>query len=73
MSVLIVGGGFKPGFVYGATDKNGFEPDLGACSPADVSATVLDQVGIAPDTKLRTKSGRPMPLFRDATILDDLT
>jgi hypothetical protein len=72
MSVLVAGGGFKSGFVYGSTDKGGFEPVTGACSPADVNATLLNQVGIKPETKLTTQSGRPMPLFREASILQEL-
>jgi uncharacterized protein (DUF1501 family) len=72
MSVLVAGGGFKSGFVYGSTDKGGFEPVTGACSPADVNATLLNQVGIKPETKLSTRSGRPMPLFREALILQEL-
>ena len=72
MSVLIAGGGFKSGFVYGSTDSNGFDPEIDACSPADVNATVLNQIGIKPQTKLSTRSGRPIPLFREATILEDL-
>jgi hypothetical protein len=72
MSVLVAGGGFKPGFVYGSTDKDGFEPATGTCSPADVNATILNQVGIKPHTKLTTRSGRPMPLFREASILEEL-
>ena len=73
VSVLIAGGGFKRGFVYGATDKNGFEPDSDACSPTDVSATILNQLGVAPDTSLETRSGRPMAVFRGGTVLKDLT
>ena len=72
MSVLVAGGGFKSGFVYGSTDNGGFEPETGSCSPADVNATVLNQIGIKPDTKLTTRSGRPMPLFRDASIIEEL-
>lgn len=72
MSVLLAGGGFRPGFVHGSTDRGGFEPEEGACSPADVNATVLNQVGISPDTTLTTRSGRPMPLFRDASLLTEL-
>ncbi len=72
MSVLVAGGGFKSGFVYGSTDKNGFEPESSACSPADVNATVLNQVGIKPETTLTTRSGRPMQLFREASILEEL-
>lgn len=72
MSVLVAGGGFKSGFIYGSTDENGIEPDAGSCSPADVNATLLNQIGIMPETKLTTRSGRPMPLFRDSKVLEEL-
>ncbi len=72
MSVLIAGGGFKPGFVYGSTDKNGARPETGGCSPADLNATLLKQIGIDPETKLNTRSGRPMPLFREYRVLEEL-
>jgi hypothetical protein len=72
MSVLVAGGGFKSGFVYGSTDDGGFEPATNPCSPADVNATILNQVGITPETKLVTSSGRPMAVFRDATVLREL-
>ncbi len=72
MSVIVAGGGLKRGFVYGSTDKSGFEPDVDPCSPTDVSATILNELGIAPDTVLVTKSGRPVPVFRDGRVLTDL-
>ncbi len=72
MSVLVAGGGFQRGFVYGSTDNTGLEPDRHACSPADVNATILNQLGIAPDTLLATKSGRPMRVFRDGKVLSEL-
>jgi uncharacterized protein (DUF1501 family) len=72
MSVLIAGGGFQRGFVYGATDKSGLEPTRHACSPADVNATILNQLGIAPETLLTTTEGRPLKVFRDARVLDEL-
>ena len=70
--VLIAGGGFKPGFIYGATDAEGLEPADRACSPADINTTILKQIGIGPDTKLETRSGRPMALVRDGTVIDGL-
>lgn len=72
MSVLVAGGKFKRGFVYGSTDKSGFEPAEDACSPTDVNATILSQLGIQPDTIIRTKSARPVEVFRDGTILEPL-
>ncbi len=72
MSVLIAGGNFKPAFVYGSTDKSGLYPETGTCSPADINATLINQIGIRPETKLATRTGRPMPLFREARVLQEL-
>jgi uncharacterized protein (DUF1501 family) len=72
MSVLVAGGGFKSGFVYGSTDQEGFEPETHPCTPADVNATLLNRIGIDPETKLTTRTGRPMSIFREASILNDL-
>ncbi|QDT89854.1 DUF1501 domain-containing protein [Gimesia algae] len=72
MSVLVAGGGFRQGAVYGATDQTGSEPVSAVCSPADVNATILNQLGIAPDTLLYTSSGRPLPVFRKGHVLLDL-
>jgi hypothetical protein len=72
MSVLVAGGGFKSGFAHGSTDDAGAEPDSSRCSPADVNATILNQIGIGPETRLVASSGRPMPLFREASILTEL-
>ncbi len=72
MSMLVAGGRFKRGFVYGATDKNGFEPAENACSPSDVNATILSQLGIQPDTVIHTKSDRPVEVFRNGVVLEPL-
>jgi uncharacterized protein (DUF1501 family) len=72
MSVLVAGGGFIPGFAHGSTDDAGAEPDSSHCSPADVNATILNQIGIGPETRLVASSGRPMPLFREASIMTEL-
>ena len=72
MSVLIAGGGFKPGFVYGTTDKDGAAPDSFACAPADVNATILNRIGIPRDMKLISPDGRPMAMFHESAVLDKL-
>jgi len=36
MSVVVAGGGFKSGFVYGLTDDDGFEPEFGVGPSADI-------------------------------------
>lgn len=65
MTALLAGGGFHRGGVYGATDETGSEPITDACSPDDLSATIFQQLGFAPAHALQTRSGRPVPLFRN--------
>ena len=72
MSVFLAGGGVRGGSVYGATDAYGLAPETDPCAPADVSATVLNLLGLDPARELRTPSGRPVALFRDGKVLDKL-
>src|SRR5213078_5061053 len=45
-SLLAAGGGFKPGFVYGATDDVGYAAAVDRVSVADFHATLLHQLGL---------------------------
>jgi hypothetical protein len=72
MAVFLAGGGVKGGTVYGATDAHGLAPESDACSPADVSATVLHLLGIEPMHEIHTPSGRPVAVFRDGKVLAPL-
>jgi hypothetical protein len=58
-SVLLAGGGFKGGYVHGASDRSGAFPARDALTPADVIATLYQQLGIRPDTILHDQLGRP--------------
>ena len=71
MSVLLAGGGLRPG-VVGATDEQAAEPIDKACSPDDVSATIFHQLGFEPQAKLKTPGSRESPLFRHGAVLRDL-
>lgn len=44
-TMWIAGGGFKPGFIHGATDELGFGPTEGAKHVHDLHATLLHQLG----------------------------
>jgi hypothetical protein len=72
MSVLLAGGGIKRGFVLGGTDANGMAPTGEPCTPADVAATVFQQLGVEPTQELRTAGGRPMIAFREGKVLEAL-
>ncbi|HVA49698.1 MAG TPA: DUF1501 domain-containing protein [Pirellulales bacterium] len=73
MTSLVAGGGFRRGFVYGATDDEGAEPTDGLCSPDDLSATILQRLGFAPAHTVLTRSGRPIPIFKNGNPVQALT
>lgn len=69
MAVLLAGGGLKPGYVHGSTDKEGKAPDRDPCLPADVCATLMHCLGIDPKHELLTPAGRPLALFREGNVI----
>jgi hypothetical protein len=69
MAVVLAGGGFKRGFVYGATDAQGMAPSTEPCTPDDVSATIFHNLGLDPHQELMTPTGRPVQLFREGRVL----
>jgi hypothetical protein len=66
MAVVLAGGGFKRGFAYGATDKEGMAPATDPCSPDDIAATIFHGLGLDPHQELMTNTGRPVQLFRES-------
>jgi hypothetical protein len=67
-SVALAGGGVRGGQVYGASDKVGGQPKEGRVLPQDLSATIFHCLGYHPDTEVRDKLGRPLPLSRGQVI-----
>jgi uncharacterized protein (DUF1501 family) len=61
-SVFLAGGGIKPGFVYGASDKIGAYPADKPVIPADVIATIYEALGIPHTFEFRDTSSRPYAL-----------
>jgi len=72
MAVLLAGGGFPKGFAYGSTDKEGMEPSEKACTPDDISATIVQALGVNPRRELNTSSARPIALFREGKVLSSI-
>lgn len=58
-SLAFAGGGINGGQIYGASDKNGIEPASGACTPADIHATVFKAMGINQHAELHDQLDRP--------------
>ncbi|MBL9125980.1 MAG: DUF1501 domain-containing protein [Planctomycetaceae bacterium] len=67
-STVLAGGGVRGGQVYGASDPRGAYVASQAVSPADLLATMWHQMGIDPQTELRDRLNRPMPLSRGRVV-----
>src|SRR5262245_28367581 len=61
-SVCLGGAGLKTGQVIGATDKLAAYVTDRPTTPADLAATILNVLGIDPQTTLHTPLGRPVQL-----------
>jgi hypothetical protein len=69
-SAVIAGGGAKRGFVYGASDRLGAYPTVGQVRPEDLAATMFAALGIDPETEIRDKLNRPLPVARGKPIAE---
>ena len=67
--VAMAGGGVPQGRVIGATNPNGTTIDGDSLSVADVFATILDKLGIAPDHQFTTAFGSPTSATDDGTVI----
>lgn len=61
-TLLLAGGGIRPGYVHGASDRIGGRPSSQPVTPADIIATLYQCLGLAPDHELRDRLSRPMQL-----------
>jgi hypothetical protein len=61
-SVLMAGGGMKPGVVFGASDKIGGLPASNPTSPAEIIATAYAALGLPAETEFHDALGRPFQL-----------
>jgi hypothetical protein len=71
-SVVFAGGGFKRGYVYGASDPTGSEPDHDPLTVENMAATVFTQLGIQPEKKLMSPGNRPVAIVKDGQVVKDL-
>jgi hypothetical protein len=62
MSVLLAGGGLRPGVVVGASNARGEVPRDCPVTPNDLIATLYARLGIDPTTTFLDRLGRPVPI-----------
>ena len=63
MSVLLAGGGLRPGIVVGASNARGEFPQDRPLTPKDLIATVYARLGLDLATTFPDRFGRPMPII----------
>ncbi len=71
-SIFLAGGGFKPGFVYGASDKIGAFPARNAMAPGDCIATLYHLLGIDAGMFIHDQFQRPHRLVPRGEVVGEL-
>ena len=71
-SVALAGGGVKRGFVHGASDGTGAEPDSDPMGVEDFAATIFHQIGIDPARQIMTPGGRPQYIVKDGRVVREI-
>jgi uncharacterized protein (DUF1501 family) len=67
-SGVLAGGGVRGGLVHGRSDRQGAYPSEHPVSPHDLTATVYQALGIAPDQVLQDREGRPLALTEGTPV-----
>jgi hypothetical protein len=65
---VLAGGGIRGGIVHGSSDRYAAYPTSNPTSPADLAATIYQQLGIDPRLEIRDRLGRPLVLCDGSPI-----
>lgn len=71
-TVMLAGGGFRRGLVYGASDKSGAFPNDLPTRPGDVIATLYHLLGIDHHHELYDRLARPHQIVPDGSVVTPL-
>jgi hypothetical protein len=67
-SLVVAGGGFTAGQVYGASDGTTSEPITDPVAPHDLLATIYRLLGMDPHAVIRDLEDRPMPVVEGTPV-----
>jgi hypothetical protein len=70
-SVAMAGGGVKEGYIHGASDALGSEPDRDAVGPEDLAKTMYRLLGINADKRIMSDGARPIDIVNGGRILSE--
>jgi hypothetical protein len=71
-TMMLAGGGIKPGYVHGASDKIGAFPARDAVTAGDLVSTIYHVLGIPHDREMRDVLDRPHRLVPAGEVIPDL-
>ena len=71
-STVVAGGGVRGGQIVGGTDENGTEVVSGAVGVPDLFASLCFALGIDGDEENYSRSGRPIRVVNDGTVIEEL-
>jgi hypothetical protein len=71
-SLMLAGGGFGKGVIYGSSDTIGGFPAANALEPGDIVSTIYHQLGIRHNSHIHDAFGRPYRLVPTGDVIDDL-
>lgn len=71
-SVLLAGGGFPKGKIFGASDATAAEPDVEPIEPPDLFATIYHLLGIEYEKRLMAPGNRPIDIVRGGAVRNAL-
>lgn len=71
-TIMLAGGGIRPGMVYGASDRSGAFPADRPTTPADIIATLYHVLAIDPHQELHDRLGRPHRIAQQGNVLQGL-
>ncbi len=71
-SLMLAGGGFRRGYVHGASDKTGAFPSRGALVPGDIISTMYHLLGVRHERLIYDPLKRPHRLVPDGGVTADL-
>ncbi|MSR66289.1 MAG: DUF1501 domain-containing protein [Pedosphaera sp.] len=71
-SIVLAGGGIKKGYIHGASDPTGAEPESDALTVENFAATVYTLIGIDPNKNLMSPGDRPLRIVNGGHVEKEL-
>jgi len=71
-TVLFAGGGTKPGYIHGSSDRRGAYPSNNPVTASDIVATIYHALGVPPDLDIYDRLNRPMLLNPEGTAVREV-